>query len=49
VPEPEQFTAAATMDDSMDSENFSQRLDQLILGFRAETMQEFIRTKGRLA
>lgn len=32
----------------MDNENFTQRLDQLILGFRKETMQEFIKTKGRI-
>jgi septal ring factor EnvC (AmiA/AmiB activator) len=37
------------MDDKLDSENFTQRLDSLILGFRNETMQEFIKTKGRLA
>jgi len=37
------------MDDKLDAENFTQRLDGLILGFRNETMQEFIKTKGRLA
>ena len=36
------------MDETLDNENFTQRLDQLILGFRTETMQEFIRTKGRI-
>jgi len=36
------------MEETLDNENFTQRLDQLILGFRAETMQEFIKTKGRL-
>jgi hypothetical protein len=36
------------MEDTLDNENFSQRLDQLILNFRTETMQEFIKTKGRL-
>jgi hypothetical protein len=36
------------MDDQMENENFSQRLDQCILDFRKETMQEFIRTKGRI-
>lgn len=36
------------MDDTLDSENFTSKLDQLILGFRTETMQEFIKTKGRL-
>jgi len=37
------------MEEVLDSENFTQRLDQLILGFRTETMQEFIKTKGRLS
>jgi hypothetical protein len=37
-----------SMEDTLDNENFSQRLDQLILNFRTETMQEFIKTKGRL-
>lgn len=32
----------------MDNENFTGKLDSLILGFRTETMQEFIKTKGRL-
>lgn len=36
------------MEEVLDSENFTQRLDQLILGFRTETMQEFLKTKGRL-
>jgi len=42
------FTATQKMEETLDSENFTQRLDQLILGFRTETMQEFIKTKGRL-
>ena len=42
------FTATHKMEETLDNENFTQRLDQLILGFRAETMQEFIKTKGRL-
>ena len=37
------------MDEQMDNENFSQRLDQLILDFRKETMSEFIKTKGRIS
>jgi len=36
------------MDHNLENETFAQRLDQLILGFRSETMNEFIRTKGRL-
>lgn len=48
VQEPK-FTATQAMEDKLDSENFTQRLDALILGFRNETMQEFIKTKGRLA
>ena len=43
------FTAEQEMADTLDSETFTQRLDQLILGFRSETMNEFIKTKGRLA
>jgi len=42
------FSATQAMDEQMDNENFTQRLDQLILSFRKETMQEFIRTKGRI-
>ena len=42
------FTATAQMEETLDNENFTQRLDQLILNFRNETMQEFIKTKGRL-
>lgn len=42
------FTAVDQMEETLDNENFSQRLDQLILNFRTETMQEFIKTKGRL-
>jgi len=36
------------MEETLDNETFTQRLDQLILKFRTETMQEHIRTKGRL-
>jgi hypothetical protein len=36
------------MDDKMDNENFTGKLDAMILSFRQETMQEFIKTKGRL-
>lgn len=32
------FTAVDQMEDTLDNENFSQRLDQLILNFRTETM-----------
>lgn len=32
----------------MENEHFTERLDQLILDFRKETMQEFIKTKGRI-
>ena len=32
----------------MDNENFTGKLDAMILSFRQETMQEFIKTKGRL-
>jgi len=42
------FSATQQMEEVLDSENFTQRLDQLILGFRTETMQEFLKTKGRL-
>ena len=44
-----QFTANSQMEETLDSENFTQRLDQMILNFRTETMQEFIKTKGRLS
>jgi hypothetical protein len=44
-----QFSATHAMDDQMENENFTQRLDQLILDFRKETMQEFIKTKGRIS
>ena len=42
------FTANQDMEETLDSANFTNKLDQLILGFRTETMQEFIKTKGRL-
>jgi hypothetical protein len=42
------FTANSEMEETLDNENFTQRLDQLILGFKSETMNEFIKTKGRL-
>ena len=42
------FQAVDQMEETLDNEGFSSRLDQLILNFRAETMGEFIRTKGRL-
>jgi ATP-dependent Zn protease len=42
------FTANQAMEETLDSANFTNKLDQLILGFRTETMQEFIKTKGRL-
>lgn len=41
-------TAIQKMEDTLENENFYQRLDQLILGFRTETIQEFTKTKGRL-
>lgn len=34
----QQFKAVDQMEDTLDNENFSQRLDQLILNFRTETM-----------
>lgn len=43
------FTANEEMADTLDAEGFTQRLDQLILGFRSSTMNEFIKTKGRLS
>lgn len=36
------------MEENLDNENFTQKLDQMILNFRTETMQEFIKTKGRM-
>ena len=48
LPQFQQFKATDEMEDTLDNENFAQRLDQLILNFRTETMQEFIKTKGRL-
>ena len=42
------FTANQDMEETLDNANFTTKLDQLILGFRTETMQEFIKTKGRL-
>ena len=36
------------MEENLDNENFTQKLDQMILSFRTETMQEFIKTKGRM-
>ena len=47
-PDESKFGATTEMEDNMENEVFSSRLDQLVLNFRAETMQEFIRTKGRL-
>jgi hypothetical protein len=39
VPVPEvTFTATDQMADTLDAEGFTQRLDQLILGFRSSTM-----------
>lgn len=50
LPVPEvTFTANEEMADTLDAEGFTQRLDQLILGFRSSTMNEFIKTKGRLS
>lgn len=34
--------------DKADDEMFQSRLDQLLLGFRSETMQEFLKTKKTL-
>jgi len=38
LPQFQQFRANDDMEETLDNENFAQRLDQLILNFRTETM-----------